>query len=101
MRTAQDALGTWELYSWEPEESVVLLLAYSLILRILYQYLWAKASMCLKKVQAFGSGSALAMGLSGRATWTEPLVFSSRSHSISPPGGPVVPTGQLSQRVTL
>lgn len=39
MRTAQDALGTWALYSWEPEENVGLLLAYSPILRILYQYL--------------------------------------------------------------
>lgn len=101
MRTTQDALGTWALYSWEPLESMGLLLAYSSILKILYQYLWAKASMCLKKVQAFVGGSPLGMGLSGKATWTEPLVFSSRSHSISPPGGPVVPAGQLSQRVTL
>lgn len=101
MRAAQDALGTRALYSWEPEESVGLLLVYSPVLRIIYQYLWAKASMCLKKVQAFGGGPALGMGLSGRATWIEPLVFSSRSHSISPPGGPVVPAGQLSQRVTL
>lgn len=47
MRAAQDPLGTWALYSWEPEESVGLLLVYSPILRILYQYLWAKVSMCL------------------------------------------------------